>query len=149
MKRFKEKLKCMWHILIDSQYIVFTKTKINANKRRLCAIISDNSSEQMLTNTLKTIAIVRKSTYTPKRLVGTGVKDDLGIEIMIDDLVEFWIPSIKHTIIGRVDYVANEGVCILSSSSEFSLTNVRTFTQNRSDEESYGLRVVARRESKL
>lgn len=44
MKRFKEKLKAIWHIIIDKEYIVFTVT-IKANKRKSCAaLISDNAS---------------------------------------------------------------------------------------------------------
>lgn len=45
MKRFKEKLKAIYHIICDKEYAVFTGTSINKKVVSCCAIISDNASK--------------------------------------------------------------------------------------------------------
>lgn len=45
MKRSKEKLKAIWHIITDKEYIVFTVTIKNNVRKRACALISDNASK--------------------------------------------------------------------------------------------------------
>lgn len=44
MKRFKEKLKAIYHIIFDREYIVFAITVKNNKRTSSCALISDNAS---------------------------------------------------------------------------------------------------------
>lgn len=44
MKRIKEKLKCIWHIIKDKEYAIFTGTSKDKRASSACAIISDNAS---------------------------------------------------------------------------------------------------------
>lgn len=45
IKRVKEKLKAIYHILIDSEYIVFTITMRNSKRKSSSALISDNATD--------------------------------------------------------------------------------------------------------
>lgn len=44
MKRIKEKIKAIYHIIIDSEYIVLTNTVKNKKRTSSAAVISDNIS---------------------------------------------------------------------------------------------------------
>lgn len=44
MKRVREKIKAIWHIITDDEYVVFTVSIKDGARRRSCALISDNSS---------------------------------------------------------------------------------------------------------
>ena len=46
MKRLKEKLKCIWHIIRDKEYAVFTGTVKNNRVLSCCAIVSDNATKE-------------------------------------------------------------------------------------------------------
>lgn len=47
MKRLKEKLKAIWHIITDDEYAVYTITVKDGKvvRSRICFLISDNASE--------------------------------------------------------------------------------------------------------
>lgn len=52
MKRLKEKLKAIYHIIIDSEYIVFTATIKDGKRKRCCALTSDNASKIFVESTI-------------------------------------------------------------------------------------------------
>ena len=47
MKRLKEKLKAIWHIIADDEYAVYTITVKDGKvvRNRICCISSDNASK--------------------------------------------------------------------------------------------------------
>lgn len=55
MKRVKEKLKCIWHIIKDKEYAVFTGTSKNKRVSSTCAITSDNISVPFLRSVSETL----------------------------------------------------------------------------------------------
>lgn len=55
MKRFKEKIKAIWHIITDSEYIIFTATIKNNKLQSGCALISDNASNTIVDCSIQTI----------------------------------------------------------------------------------------------
>ena len=55
MKRFKEKLKAIYHIVLDREYIVFTVTVKNNKRKSLCALISDNASRIFIDTAIKVL----------------------------------------------------------------------------------------------
>lgn len=48
MKRFKEKIKAIYHIISDDEYAVFTVTVKNGVRRSCACLISDNASSIFL-----------------------------------------------------------------------------------------------------
>lgn len=50
MKRLKEKIKAIWHIITDSEYAVYTLTLKNGKRvnGRCACLISDNASTLFL-----------------------------------------------------------------------------------------------------
>lgn len=50
MKRTIEKLKCIWHIIRDDEYAVYTITIKNYKRvtNRTCCFVSDNSTKHFL-----------------------------------------------------------------------------------------------------
>lgn len=55
MKRFKEKIKAIWHIITDSEYIIFTATIKNNKLQSGCALISDNVSNITIDCSIETL----------------------------------------------------------------------------------------------
>lgn len=55
MKRFKEKIKAIWRIITDSEYIVFTVTMKNGKYKRGSAVISDNISQISMDCAIETL----------------------------------------------------------------------------------------------
>ena len=55
MKRFKEKIKAIWHIITDSEYIVFIVTMKNGKYKRGSAVISDNISQTSMDCAIETL----------------------------------------------------------------------------------------------
>lgn len=55
MKRLKEKLKAIYHIILDREYIVFTVTVKDNERKSLCALISDNASKIFIDTTIQVL----------------------------------------------------------------------------------------------
>lgn len=55
MKRFKEKVKAVFHIIFDREYIVFTVTVKDNERKSLCALISDNASKILIDTTIRVL----------------------------------------------------------------------------------------------
>lgn len=55
MKRFKEKVKAISHIILDREYIVFTVTVKNNKRKSSCALISDNASKIFIDTTIQVL----------------------------------------------------------------------------------------------
>lgn len=53
MRRLKEKIKAIWHIMADSEYVVYTVTVKNGVRVRSACIISDNSTPLFLETVIK------------------------------------------------------------------------------------------------
>ena len=64
MSRIKEKLKGIWHIITDDEYVIYTVTIKNGKrvKDRCSCLISDNASDLFLENVVVFIDKYRKVT---------------------------------------------------------------------------------------
>lgn len=55
MVTLKEKLKAIYHIIFDKEYIVFTVTVKNQRLKGRCALISDNASNIFLETAIEVL----------------------------------------------------------------------------------------------
>ena len=65
MKRLKEKIKAIWHIITDDEYAVYTITVKDGKQVRgkSCCFISDNSSELFIDCIIKFTENYKKKCY--------------------------------------------------------------------------------------
>lgn len=55
MITLKEKLKAIYHIIFDKEYIVFTVTVMDKKLKGRCALISDNASNIFLETAIEVL----------------------------------------------------------------------------------------------
>lgn len=55
MKTLKEKLKAIYHIIFDKEYIVFTVTVMDKKLKSCAALISDNASNVFLETAIEVL----------------------------------------------------------------------------------------------
>lgn len=59
--RFREKLKGIWHIITDNEYVILTVTIKNNKRTRCAALISDNASKTFIDAAIKFLQIEKKN----------------------------------------------------------------------------------------
>lgn len=53
----KERLKAIYHIIFDKEYIVFTVTMKNQKIKSICALTSDNASDIFIETAIEVLKI--------------------------------------------------------------------------------------------